>query len=62
MEVGRAAEFHVDEEGVMRYKERLCVLEHIELKKELLKEAQYSSYSIYPRGNKMYRDLKKLYW
>ena len=36
--------------------------EQTELKKELLKDAHYSSYSIHPGGNKMYQDLKKLYW
>ena len=60
--MGRAAEFQVDKEGIMRYKGRLCVPEQAELKKELLKEAHYSSYSIHPGGNKMYQDLKKLYW
>ena len=42
IEVGRAAEFQIDSEGVMRYKGRLCVP--------------------HPGGNKMYQDLKKLYW
>ena len=59
---GRAPEFYMDEEGVMRYKGRICVPEQDEVKKELLREAHYSSYSIHPGGNKMYYDLKKLYW
>src|SRR5262249_36144494 len=62
MEIGRALEFHMDEEDVMRYRGRICVPEQGDLKKELLKEAHYSSYSIYPGRNKMYYDLKKLYW
>ena len=62
MENGRAPEFYIDEEGVMRYNGRLCVPEQGKVKKELLKEAHYSSYSIHPGGNKMYYDLKKLYW
>ena len=53
MEADRATEFHVDNEGILRYKGRLCVPEQVELKKELLKEAHYSSYSIHPGGNKM---------
>ena len=51
----------VDEEGIMRYKGRLFVLVQGELKRELLKEAHYSSYSIHPGGNKMCQDLKKFY-
>ena len=62
MEVGKATEFQIDADGVLRYKGRLCVLEQKNLKGELLREAYYSSYSIHPGGNKMYQDLKKLYW
>src|SRR5262249_51431507 len=61
MEIGRAHEFHMDEDNVLRYRGRICVPEQEDLKKELLREAHYSSYSIHPRGNKMYYDLKKLY-
>ena len=60
--LGQAPEFYVDNEGILRYKGRLCVPNQGDLKKELLKEAHYSSYSIHPGGNKMYQDLKKLYW
>src|SRR5262249_49120892 len=62
IDVGRAPEFYVDDENVLRYKGRLCVPMQGDLKKELLREAHYSSYSIHPGGNKMYQDLKKLYW
>ena len=33
-----------------------------ELKKELLHEAHNSVFTMYPRGNKMYQDLKQNYW
>jgi hypothetical protein len=33
-----------------------------ELKDKILQEAHESSYSIHPRGNKMYHDLKATYW
>jgi hypothetical protein len=33
-----------------------------ELKDKILCEAHESAYSIYPRGNKMYHDLKATYW
>lgn len=39
-------DFYVDEEGMLRYNGRLCVPDQENLKKELLKEAHYSSYSI----------------
>jgi hypothetical protein len=33
-----------------------------ELKDKILQEAHNSAYSIHPRGNKMYQDLKATYW
>jgi hypothetical protein len=33
-----------------------------ELKVKILREAHESAYSIHPRGNKMYHDLKATYW
>ena len=33
-----------------------------ELKKEVLKEADPSAYSIHPGSTKIYKDLKKHYW
>ena len=33
-----------------------------ELKKELLHEAHNLVFTMHPRGNKMYQDLKQNYW
>jgi hypothetical protein len=33
-----------------------------ELKDKILREAHESAYSIHPRGNRMYHDLKVTYW
>jgi hypothetical protein len=33
-----------------------------ELKDKILHEAHESTYSIHPRGNKMYHDLRVTYW
>jgi hypothetical protein len=33
-----------------------------ELKDKILREAHESAYSIHPRGNKIYQDLKATYW
>jgi hypothetical protein len=51
-----------DEEGVLWYKGRICVSNVKELKDKILHEAHESAYSIHPRGNKMYHDLKATYW
>jgi hypothetical protein len=54
--------FLEDDEGVLWYKGRICVHNVKELKDKILHEAHESSYSIRPRGNKMYHDLKATYW
>ena len=51
----------IDEYGVIRYQTRLWVPGD-ELRKEVLKEAHSSAYSIHPGSTKMYKDLKKCYW
>ncbi|KAK8600587.1 hypothetical protein V6N12_050440 [Hibiscus sabdariffa] len=48
--------------GLMYFKDRICVPNDEELKKEILKEAHRSSFLIHPRSVKMYKDLKSLYW
>jgi hypothetical protein len=54
--------FSEDDEGVLWYKGRICVSNVKELKDKILCEAHESAYSINPRGNKMYHDLKATYW
>jgi hypothetical protein len=54
--------FSKDDEGVLWYKGRICVPNVMELKAKILHEAHESAYSIHPRGNKMYHDLKATYW
>jgi hypothetical protein len=54
--------FLEDEEGVLWYKGRICVLNIKELKDKILHEAHKSACSIHPGGNKMYHDLKATYW
>jgi hypothetical protein len=47
---------------VLSYKGRICVPNVKELKDKIHHEAHESAYSIHPRGNKMYHDLKATYW
>jgi hypothetical protein len=54
--------FLEDVEGVLWYKGRICVPNIKELKDKILCEAHESTYSIHPGGNKMYHDLKAIYW
>jgi hypothetical protein len=51
-----------DDQGVLWYQGRICVPNIKELKDKIYREAHESAYSIHPRGNKMYHDLKATYW
>ena len=50
------------EDGVIRFKGRLCVPSNEELKSEVLHEAHHSKYTIHPGVTKMYQDIKRMYW
>jgi hypothetical protein len=57
----KSPSFSEDDEGVLWYKERICVPNVKKLKDNILCEAYESTYSIHPGGNKMYHDLKATY-
>ena len=54
--------FKIDDQGVLRLNERMCVPDIPELKKELLDECHKSKLSIHPGVNKMYKDIKRTFW
>jgi hypothetical protein len=58
----RSPGFTEDDEGVLWYKERICVPDVKELKDKILREAHEPTYSIHPGGNKMYHDHEATYW
>jgi hypothetical protein len=47
---------------VVWFKDRLCVPNVQSIRELILKEAHETAYSIYPRSEKMYQDLKKKFW
>ena len=55
-------ELQVDEEGIIRNGNRLWVPSVNGLRKEVMKEAHSSAYSIHPGSTKMYQDIKQHYW
>jgi len=59
---GKGVDFRLDENGVLVFRDRVCVLDVLELKKRILEEGHKSSLSIQPRATKMYQDLKRLFW
>jgi hypothetical protein len=59
---GKGPDFHEDAEGVVWFKDRLCVPDIKSIRELILKEAHETAYSIYPGSEKMYQDLKKRFW
>jgi ribonuclease HI len=59
---GKGKDFHEDAEGVVWFKDRLCVLDIKSIRELILKEAHETTYSIHPGSEKMYQDLKKRFW
>jgi hypothetical protein len=62
MAKGRGPHFSIDEQGVVKYKNRLVVPGNDELRRKILDEAHQSKLSIHPGSNKVYHDLRQLYW
>jgi len=56
------SDFKVDDQGVLRFRGRICILDNDEMKKMILEESHRSSLSIHPGARKMYHDLKKMFW
>ena len=54
--------FSVDDQGVVKFKNRLVVPSSDELRRKILDEALNSKLSNHPKSNKMYHDLCHLYW
>ena len=52
----------IEDKGVLRINNRICVPNVDGLRQELLRENHQSRLSIHPGVTKMYQDMKKLYW
>jgi hypothetical protein len=59
---GRDKDFWEDAEGVVWFKDRLCVPNVQSISKLILKDAHETAYSIHLGSEKMYQDLKKKFW
>ena len=59
---GKEIEFTVNEDGVLYYKDRVCVLDDNDLRKAILEEAHSRSFAIHLGSTKMYQDLKMSFW
>ena len=59
---GRGPHFSIDDRGVVKFKNRLVVPSSDELRRNFLDKAHNSKLSIHLGSNKMYHDLRHLYW
>ena len=59
---GKETKFTVNENGVLYYKDRVCVPDDNDLRKAILEEAHSGSFAIHPGSTKMYQDLKMSFW
>ena len=59
---GDKSDFSVSNDGVLRFRSRLCVLANDELKNVILEEAHCSLYTVHLGSTMMYRDLKESFW
>ena len=55
-------DFKLDAQGVLRFRDRICVPDDVDLKRMILEESHRSNLSIHPGATKMYQDLKRLFW
>ena len=55
---GKETEFTVNENGVLYYKDQVCVPDCNDLRKFILEEAHSGPFAIHPGSTMMYRDLK----
>ena len=62
VEKGEVPDFNLRPEGILRYRNRVVAPKDEILKKDILEEAHRSKYTIHPGSNKMYQDLRRLYW
>jgi hypothetical protein len=58
----KGKDFQEDAEGVVWFKDRLCVPNIKSIRELILKEAHETSYFIHPASEKMYQALKKRFW
>jgi hypothetical protein len=59
---GKKPMFNISDDGVLKFGNRLCLLNDPSIKKDILEEAHRSPYTMHPGSTKMYRDLRETFW
>jgi len=58
----KGKDYRIGTDGILRFKDRVCVPGDWRLKKQILEEGHKSRLSIHPGMTKMYHDLKQSFW
>ncbi|KAA3486485.1 DNA/RNA polymerases superfamily protein [Gossypium australe] len=61
-ELNSDLEFQIGSDGCLLFRGRICVPKNSELIQKILNEAHNGTMPVHPGSNKMYNDLKKMYW
>ncbi|XP_060965330.1 uncharacterized protein LOC133034292 [Cannabis sativa] len=59
---GKASDFSVDEMGMLRFANRVCVPMDENIKREVMNESHTTPYLVHPGSKKMCQDLKAMFW
>ncbi|KAE8667867.1 Detected protein of unknown function [Hibiscus syriacus] len=62
VEQGTNSDYAIDQDEVLCFKGRYCVPDDAELRQTILTEAHSSPYAMHPGGDKMYRNLREMYY
>ncbi|XP_019194766.1 PREDICTED: uncharacterized protein LOC109188591 [Ipomoea nil] len=60
---GKGGPFELSADGVLRYKNRVCIpASYDQWKRRILEEGHNTPYSVHPGGDKLYKDVKGFFW
>ncbi|KAG8472903.1 hypothetical protein CXB51_034775 [Gossypium anomalum] len=62
VEKGETSEFGLNSEGYLCFRGKIYIPKDSDLRQSILKEAHGGLCAMHPRGNKLYHDLRELYW
>jgi len=59
---GKVSDFRVKDDGILWYRNRLCVPDNMKIKKAIMSEAHATPSTSHLGSTKMYQDLKTTFW
>ena len=62
VEKRKSSEYVIQDDGMLRFKGRICVPHNEALNKRILEEAHITHFSVHLGVNKLYTDLKQTFW